>query len=78
MTIDTATTPAPLPLLVLGHGTELHTVARLCATTGRRVELLAPLQSPELVALGNGALLLRGFQSHDGASFLQEWRCVVD
>jgi hypothetical protein len=60
------------------HGTELTTVARLCSRTGRPAELLPPLQSPELVALGNGALLLRGFQSHDGASFLQEWRCFLE
>jgi len=60
------------------QGTELSTVARLCALTGRVAELLPPLQSPELVALGYGAMLLRGFQSHDGASFLQEWRCLLD
>jgi hypothetical protein len=63
------------------RGTELHTVARLCARTKRAIhdeELLPPLYSPELVALGNGALLLRGFQSVDGAAYVQEWRCVVD
>jgi hypothetical protein len=63
------------------RGTELHTVARLCSRTGRSIhdeELLPPLYSPELVALGNGALLLRGFQSIDGAAYVQEWRCVVD
>jgi len=60
------------------QGTELSTVARLCALTGRVAELLPPLQSPELVALGCGAMLLRGFRSHDGASFLQEWRCLLD
>jgi hypothetical protein len=62
------------------RGTEMHTVARLCAPAGRSVhqeELLPPLYSPELVALGNGALLLRGFQSIDGAAYVQEWRCVV-
>jgi hypothetical protein len=57
-------------------GTEMRTVARLCSHHGRRAELLPPLQSPELIALGNGALLLRGFQTHDGASFVQEWRVV--
>jgi len=60
------------------QGTELHTVARLCACTGRLAELLPPLQSPKLVALGSGAMLLRGFQSLDGASFLQEWRCLFE
>jgi hypothetical protein len=67
-----------LTLQSMLHGTELHTVARLCARTGRLAELLPPLQSPELVALGNSAMLLRGFQSHDGASFLQEWRVLLD
>jgi hypothetical protein len=58
------------------QGTELRTVARLCALDATHEELLAPLQAPELVALGNGAMLLRGFQSHEGASYVQEWRCV--
>ena len=60
------------------QGTELHTVARLCALGGRPAELLPPLHSPELVALGNGAMLLRGFQSDDGVSFLQEWRVLLE
>jgi hypothetical protein len=63
------------------RGSELHTVARLSARAIRSIheeELLPPLYSPELVALGNGALLLRGFQSIDGAAYVQEWRCVVD
>jgi hypothetical protein len=59
------------------RGTELHMVARLCAIVANGAELLPALHSPELVALGNGALLLRGFQSHGGASYVQEWRCVV-
>jgi hypothetical protein len=66
-----------LRLESLLRGTELHTVARLCATLAEARELLPALHSPELVALGNGALLLRGFQSHDGACYVQEWRCVV-
>ena len=63
------------------RGTELHTVARLCARTQRSIheqELLPPLYSPELVALGKGALLLRGFQSIDGTAYVQEWRCVFE
>ena len=60
------------------QGTEMRTVARLCSRAGRHAELLPPLQSPELVALGNGAMLLRGFQSLDGASYVQEWRVVLD
>jgi hypothetical protein len=67
-----------LTLQSMLHGTELHMVARLCARDDRATELLPPLHSPELVALGDGAMLLRGFQSQQGASFLQEWRCVVE
>jgi hypothetical protein len=67
-----------LTLQSMLQGTELRTVARLCARRGRAAELLPPLQSPELVALGNGAMLLRGFQSLDGYSYLQEWRCVLE
>jgi quinolinate synthase len=50
MTIDTATTPAPLPLLVLGHGTELHT-ERGVECPG---ELPAP-SDPDLVARARAA-----------------------
>jgi hypothetical protein len=30
------------------------------------------------VAVGEGSLLLRGFQSVDGAAYVQEWRVVVE
>ena len=41
-------------------------------------ELLPPLYAPELVAVGESALLLRGFQSVDGAAYVQEWRCLLE
>ncbi len=53
-----------------------HRAATMGSSTDR--ELLPPLSSPQLVALGDRALLLRGFQSVDGAAFVQEWRCVVE
>ena len=62
------------------HGSEMHMVARLCVRTERSStdrELLPPLFAPELVALGESALLLRGFQSIDGAAYVQEWRCML-
>jgi hypothetical protein len=62
------------------HGSEMHMVARLCYRSDRSSndrELIPPLYSPELVAVGEGSLLLRGFQSIDGAAYVQEWRCVV-
>jgi hypothetical protein len=63
------------------HGSEMHMVARLCTRTDRSSqdrELLPPLFRPELVAVGDQALLLRGFQSMDGAAYVQEWRCVLE
>lgn len=62
-------------------GSEMHHIARLCTRTDRSSqdrELLPPLYSPALVAVGEGSLLLRGFQSIDGAAYVQEWRCVVE
>ena len=62
------------------HGSEMHTVARLCYRSDRSSndrELIPPLYAPKLVAVGEGSLLLRGFQSVDGAAYVQEWRCVV-
>jgi hypothetical protein len=62
-------------------GSETHRVAQLCARAirgSRDDELLPSLYSPELVALGDGALLLRGFESSNGTGYVQEWRCVLD
>jgi hypothetical protein len=62
-------------------GSEMHRVARLCTRTDRSSqdrELLPPLYAPELVALGERSLLLRGFQSVDGSAYVQEWRCQVE
>jgi hypothetical protein len=61
-------------------GSETHKVVQLCSRGGRSSrdeELLPPLYSPELIALGNGALLLRGFESSGGVGYVQEWRCVL-
>lgn len=73
--------PGDLRMFSMVHGSEMHSVARLCTRTERSStdrELLPPLYSPQLVAVGDRALLLRGFQSVDGAAFVQEWRCVVE
>jgi hypothetical protein len=61
-------------------GSETHKVAQLYARAVRSSkddELLPPLYSPELVALGGDSLLLRGFESMDGAGYVQEWCCVI-
>jgi hypothetical protein len=73
--------PGDLRMFSQMHGSELHVVARLCTRTERSStdrELLPPLYSPELVALGETALLLRGFQAIDGAAYVQEWRCLLE
>jgi hypothetical protein len=62
-------------------GSETHKVAQLCSRglrSSRDEELLPSLYSPELVALGNSSVLLRGIESLSGAGYVQEWRCVVD
>ena len=61
-------------------GSETHNVAQLCSRavrSSKNHELLPPLYSPELVALGGDSMLLRGFESTDGAGYVQEWRCVI-
>jgi hypothetical protein len=73
--------PGDLRMYSQVHGSEMHMVARLCTRTERSStdrELLPPLFSPELVAVGDRALLLRGFQSIDGAAYVQEWRCLLE
>lgn len=73
--------PGDLRMFSMVHGSEMHMVARLCTRTERSStdrELLPPLYRPELVAVGDHALLLRGFQSVDGAAYVQEWQCVLE
>ena len=73
--------PGDLRMFAQVHGTEMHRVARLCTRTDRSStdrELLPPLYSPELVAVGDRALLRRGFQSVEGTASVQEWRCELD
>ena len=73
--------PGDLRMYSMVQGSEMHRVARLCTRTDRSStdrELLPPLFSPELVAVGDRALLLRGFQSVDGAAYVQEWRCLLE
>jgi hypothetical protein len=62
------------------HGSEMHVVVRLCSRAALSIhdhDLLPPLYSPELIAIAREAMLLRGFESNDGAAYVQEWRCVV-
>jgi hypothetical protein len=73
--------PGDLRMYSQVFGAEMHNVARLCTRTDRGSqdrELLPPLYAPALVAVGEGSIMLRGFQSIDGASYVQEWRCVLE
>jgi hypothetical protein len=70
-----------LQLHSIMRGHETHRVAQLRAQDARGSrsdDLLPPLYEPELVAVGNGALLLRGYESSGGVGYVQEWRCVVE
>jgi len=62
------------------NGHQMHRVAKLSAPASRGsrgAQLLPPLYEPELVAIGDDALLLRGFESAGGVGYVQEWRCEV-
>jgi hypothetical protein len=70
-----------LRLHSITSGTELHTVAQLCARIdrgSRETELLPSLYAPQLVAVGTDSLLLRGFEPNDGAAHVQEWHCKLE
>lgn len=63
------------------NGHAIYTAARLCRTAlrgSRQDELVPPLYEPVLAAVGDGVLLLRGFESRDGVGYVQEWRCVLE
>jgi hypothetical protein len=58
----------------------LHRVAQLCRralNSSRDEELLPSLHQPELVAIEETCIVLRGFEAVDGAGYVQEWRCEV-
>ena len=60
---------------------EAYRVAELVAVDvrgSRTQDALPPLFEPELVAIGNGSLLLRGFESAQGTGYVQEWHCVIE
>ena len=70
-----------LQLHSIMRGHETHRVAQLRSQDvrgSRSDDLLPPLYEPELVAVGNGAMLLRGYESAGGVGYVQEWRCVVE
>jgi len=60
-------------------GQQAHKVARLTSESGapKEMDLLPVLYEPELVAVGNGSLLLRGYESAGGVGYVQEWRCEM-
>ena len=70
-----------LLLHAIMRGHESHRVAQLRAQDARGSrsdDVLPPLYHPELIAVGNGALLLRGYESEGGVGYVQEWRCVFE
>lgn len=59
------------------HGQQAHRVARVCGfnSAPKEEDLLPVLYEPELIAVGNGSMLLRGYESTGGVGYVQEWRC---
>ena len=43
----------------------------------RKPESIARLYDPQLISIGNGSMLIRGFEVVDGRSVLQEWACQI-
>jgi hypothetical protein len=59
-------------------GANSYTVATLRAGAPKDPDLLPPLYEPTMVTIGGTGLLLRGFESIDGASCVQEWHCELE
>jgi len=60
------------------RGSHSFTAATLRSGRPKEPELLPALHEPVLVTLTDRGLLLRGYESVDGASYVQEWRCVFE
>ena len=53
-------------------------VATLIAPGGALCQPILPeLYEPVLISIGNGLLVLRGFERADESATVQEWRCEV-
>ena len=59
-------------------GQQNYTAVTLRDLLPKDPDLLPPLYEPVLVNIGGNGLLLRGFESIDGASYVQEWRCEFE
>ncbi len=62
----------------LTGGQNSYTAATLKGSAPKDPDLLPPLYEPVLVTITSGSVLLRGFESVDGASFVQEWHCEFE
>lgn len=40
-------------------------------------DIVPALYEPHLVAIGQDSILLRGYESTDGGSHVQEWHCCI-
>jgi hypothetical protein len=59
-------------------GEQSYTAVTLKGSAPKDPDLLPPLYEPVLVTITNGSILLRGYESFEGASFVQEWHCEFD
>ena len=57
---------------------ESVTRATLSRPGTKEGDVIPPLHEPVLVTLTNQGLMLRGFESIDGAAYVQEWHCVFE
>ena len=72
--------PGTLAMHSITHGNSLVRVATLTTTQERgskQTDVIPPLHEPELVAIGQESVLLRGYEAEDGAGYVQEWMCVI-
>ncbi|APV48541.1 hypothetical protein BWI17_01870 [Betaproteobacteria bacterium GR16-43] len=71
--------PGKLSIHSVTHGSALHQVATLTETEERGSksrDVIPPLHEPQLVAIGQESILLRGFEAEDETGYVQEWMCV--
>ncbi len=54
-----------------------YTAATVKGSEPKSPELLPVLYEPVLVTISANGFLLRGFESVDGSSFVQEWHCEL-
>ena len=65
-------------VMVAGESVTSVHLARRTSMSCWDEDLIAPLYEPNLVAIGDNSLLLRGYEATESGSHVQEWHVLME